>query len=899
MLQLKRIELQGFKSFCDRQEMRFHGNGIAAVVGPNGCGKSNLSDAISWVLGEQSARSLRGSRMEDVIFAGTRDRKPVGMASVTMTMVEPALHSDSPGNGTGNGNGNGHAKSHAGEVTITRRLYRSGESEYLINGHTARLRDIQDIFMGSGLGPESYAIIEQGRIGQILSTRPQDRRAVLEEAAGISRFRTKKRLSEVRLESAKGNLTRVFDILEEVGRQLNSLKRQATKAKRFTELRTEMIGQLRVALTGRFQLLEREAAKAALELNAATQEFRTLSAEVEGKEKAASAILERSYALEAQLTELRRHLAEQRVDAERVKGRLEAQGREISSIAQRLGRGETESVELEKRFAQQQLDLRDYTARVEELEQKAQTSRRALQTKTEERDRAQNSLRERERALETARQQVLRLLGEASGLKNQLGQIEQFLAGLQRDAERLSRDEHAATADQERLKVAKVELAAQITARQAGVQRTVEQRREVESLLAALRVQSGEGRRKLEELRGEASRLRARRDSLNDIIRHRSYTTQSVKRLFTAAEKGQAQFRPIGVLADFLEADPQFEKAAEEFLHEELEFVLVPDWTEAERALAFVKADADGRATFLVQPPADSSGQQPEDQMPEGILARLRDVVRMHGPLADAGTDFLPRLSRCFLVPDHATAQRLASEFPALYFLLPDGICYQNFSVTGGKKSGSGPLGLKRELRELSAKYTEKQREFEETSSILEQLEAETAKRTAELDELRAQQNRQEKDGVGLDAEMRKVNDDLSRSASKLQVAKTELARLTQERLKGEERRDSAQRVVLEKEAARVAQEEALAEARSSLEGLQREAARLGEEHSALRVEQAGLDERHRSDSAAKRRIGDEIQEMANRKQNLAREMERLGIEKSRLLADNLELDGRASTLAE
>src|SRR5438309_2080264 len=188
--------------------MRFNGTGIAAVVGPNGCGKSNLSDAISWVLGEQSAKSLRGARMEDVIFAGTRERKPLGMASVTMTMVDPAVNAEFPAKAPG-------TETKPDEITITRRLYRSGESEYLINGRTARLRDIQDIFMGTGLGPESYAIIEQGRIGQILSTRPQDRRAVLEEAAGITRFRTKKRLAEARLESARGNLTRVFDMLEE------------------------------------------------------------------------------------------------------------------------------------------------------------------------------------------------------------------------------------------------------------------------------------------------------------------------------------------------------------------------------------------------------------------------------------------------------------------------------------------------------------------------------------------------------------------------------------------------------------------------------------------------------------------------------------------------------------
>src|SRR6266542_3012546 len=259
MLRLKRVELQGFKSFCDRTELKFSGGGIAAVGGPNGCGKSNLSDAISWVLGEQSAKSLRGARMEDVIFAGTRDRKALGMAAVTMTLVDPAHEPVHPValvevNGHSNGT-NGVAHHGPTEITITRRLFRSGDSEYLIDGRTARLRDIQDIFMGTGLGPESYAIIEQGRIGQILSSKPQDRRNVIEEAAGVTKYKTRKRLAEAKLESAKQNLTRVFDILEEVTRQLNSLKRQASKAKRYGELKIELDGRLRVVLGGKYRLL--------------------------------------------------------------------------------------------------------------------------------------------------------------------------------------------------------------------------------------------------------------------------------------------------------------------------------------------------------------------------------------------------------------------------------------------------------------------------------------------------------------------------------------------------------------------------------------------------------------------------------------------------------------------
>ena len=358
LLKLKRLQILGFKSFCDRTELKFHGDGVAAIIGPNGCGKSNISDAISWVLGEQSAKTLRGARMEDVIFAGTRDRKPTGMAEVSLTLIDPelcggadaaapieidiqddmpqgaeanvtedwdeasiraraasdtdrAVEDAQPGKteevevprskintiavafpddepifalpahnvvppvtGASVGTAAPHVvlkirrrkfnqqQFHAGEIVVTRRLFRSGDSEYLLNGKLCRLRDIQELFMGTGLGPESYALIEQGRIGQILSSRPTDRRAILEEAAGITKFKTKKRLAEARLEDAKLNLNRVNDIFEEVTRQMNSLKRQASKAERYAKLRDEMRAKLRVVLASKFAAIEQESVAA-------------------------------------------------------------------------------------------------------------------------------------------------------------------------------------------------------------------------------------------------------------------------------------------------------------------------------------------------------------------------------------------------------------------------------------------------------------------------------------------------------------------------------------------------------------------------------------------------------------------------------------------------------------
>ncbi|HEV2417706.1 MAG TPA: AAA family ATPase, partial [Terriglobia bacterium] len=259
MLRLKELELLGFKSFADRTRLICDGS-TAGVVGPNGCGKSNLADAVSWVLGEQSARMLRGERMSDVIFNGTGMRPPTGMAEVSMTLVEsepPSMTSAAADElekviGVGetadaSGSQNEPSAKDArllrrpgDEIKVTRRLFRSGESEYLLNGDTCRLRDIQDIFMGTGLGPESYAIIEQGRIGQILSSKPSDRRAIIEEAAGISKFKSRKRLAEAKLESSRQNLARINDILEEIVKQVNSLKRQASKAARYKELHGEL-----------------------------------------------------------------------------------------------------------------------------------------------------------------------------------------------------------------------------------------------------------------------------------------------------------------------------------------------------------------------------------------------------------------------------------------------------------------------------------------------------------------------------------------------------------------------------------------------------------------------------------------------------------------------------------
>src|SRR5207237_6224657 len=228
---LKRLELVGFKSFADKTHFDFAG-GITAIVGPNGSGKSNIVDAVRWVLGEQSAKSLRGGEMADVIFNGSTSRRSLGLAEVTMTFD----------------NGNGHLATQAGEVQITRRVYRSGEGEYLINQQPSRLRDIKDLFLGTGAGSDAYCIIEQGKVDVLLQASTRDRRTIFEEAAGISRFKARKTETLRKLERVDQNVQRLKDIIDEVEKQLRSVKLQAAKAQRYQEY-SNRLKELRVGLS--------------------------------------------------------------------------------------------------------------------------------------------------------------------------------------------------------------------------------------------------------------------------------------------------------------------------------------------------------------------------------------------------------------------------------------------------------------------------------------------------------------------------------------------------------------------------------------------------------------------------------------------------------------------------
>jgi chromosome segregation protein len=369
--------------------------------------------------------------------------------------------------------------------------------------------------------------------------------------------------------------------------------------------------------------------------------------------------------------------------------------------------------------------------------------------------------------------------------------------------------------------------------------------------------------------------------------------------LFTAIEHGQVEdFKPAGVLAYFVEVtDPAWEKACETFLHDELEYVVVGGWNDAERGVELMRAESDGRATFLVHPEAGAATADVTITDP-AITGRLRDTLRLTNGLAAAPEGLLPRLAHCFLVNDRTTAQKLAPEHPECYFLLADGVSYHGYAVSGGRKTGGGPLALKRELRELSVTVEARQRETDTLIGEIDELERGAAALAEDLERVRVQQQAQEKDALALDHEQRKLAEEFARTGSRLSVARLELERLAREDQRARAQREDNQRLAGEKEQARFDQEKALEEARGEFLGLQARAHAVGEEHAALRADLAGREERLRSERAAAARLEAQIRQLAARREELARELERMGVDRARLLADNIELDQRAGVLA-
>jgi chromosome segregation protein len=906
-LKLKRLELLGFKSFADRTRLEFQ-DGTVGIVGPNGCGKSNLSDAMNWVLGEQSARLLRGERMTDVIFNGTGSRPPTGMAEVSLMLEDPEYDSreevaeqaepveaqaestDSEDSSEGEVSEiertaagkravyRGHLKDGSGQITVTRRLFRSGESEYLINGRASRLRDIQDLFMGTGLGPESYAIIEQGRIGQILSSKPSDRRLILEEAAGISKFKARKRAAELKLESSRGNLSRIADILEEVIKQVNSLKRQASKSRRFRELHDEMMGRQKVTLASRLRTLESQCRQ----LRRDSETLQLLCAEEsKGLELLTSeqqATTARCEELEGKLISIRETLAENELERQRLQSRLEQIRQQIAALDSRSADAKQESEQIRSRM---DLLVQEAGLRAQEHEallQEQATAEEEGARRQERQEKLGQRIREAEQAVEQSRQALLASISRASNLRNQLVQAEEMGLALDRQGARIGEERVGVEAERQQ-HAAELETLSQENER---FQNELAQLAESVSQTAAAldQAQNAEAaeRRDLETLRREFSGMQARKQTLEESLARHAYSTESVRRLLNGEFPSNGQhFRPLGVLADFLEVSPGYEEVVEEFLKSELDCVVVEQHAEARSGIALLQAEGTGRSTFFVTS-ADAAGHLSSNghlqiSQEPGVVASLQEMVRLEPRLGLNGDPPLPSLGKAYLVEDAAAAERLAATYPECHFVTRSGEHYHHRLVSGGRGASAGPLALRRDFRDLERRTVEVESDIQAREARFAGLEEQVRTLKENLSGLTAARQESEKSSVVGSERLRQVQQVLSRTLERLRVFGEESQRLEADR-QSMQSKQVAIRAQLEAEEAEKVRLEAEIASGSEQVGIERQ--RFDQGAQTLAQAQARfstLQERTRALAAERDRLASQLREMTDRVDHLARQV--------------------------
>ena len=964
MLKLRKVEIVGFKSFCERTVVTFSGTGTTCIVGPNGCGKSNVVDAISWVLGEQSHKSLRAERMADCIFNGTTKRPPMGLAEVTITMEDPELaeaarfvlesaaeeekkefavenaedpqsaaenldamidgaiaateaagENSTEGNATPEGQTESGFKlkrkkkaekpalvTKPGEVVVSRRLYRSGQSEYLINGRVGRLRDIQEMFMGVGLGPDSYAIIEQGRIGQILATKPMERRAIIEEAAGVTKFKTKKRLSEAKLESSKVNLSRVNDIVVEVEKQLGSLKRQAAKARRYAEIRDQMRGIVRQMLAGKARELDAEADRVQTRLAELTATETQHARMIHEQEAEQDRLSQRIYALDAEIRQNQNVLNHTALEVDRIENRITFNQTRSSELA-----GRNEQITLERNAlsgqhaewetrnsAQLQAvenarrDSITVSARVEELA--AQATHRAAQISEAE-----------------ARMDALRLVATQAGesLLQLHGEQKQAEEALVHQTESMRKqEEREVTLLESSIKVRDdAERAAhdwQNAMTQAGeLQKKATQ---IQARVAELKQVREKTQKEADTLRDNLSAVRARHSTLTQILNDRSYTGEAVQKLFAANERhGGQEFRAVGVLADYAEVQEQHEAAVEQYLCDELEYVVVETYDHARAGVSLLREEVGGRATFFVD---SLRNLKLDDYEPivhfrseDGVISRLDKLVEFRDPLGPAAKQFLPRLRSGYLTDGAAAAEKLAREYPQYAFVSTEGTCYQGRMVTGGRPDEAGPLGMKRELRALDAEVMQLEHRAAASRAELETLAAELRAGEQAQEELTAQQREAERTLFATKHRHEQSQSDLARLGLDLTVCQNELARVRREIESVQQRAAQAK---FQHEAAAKSRSEAEAEsARLTSEVAQLRGAVQAEqdELSAAKADFAAMQERLGLAEAMAKRLEEERADLERRELALRQQEESISEETAAMARQSEELTKQLSVL--
>ena len=761
-MRLEKVEIVGFKSFCDRQELDFR-TGVTGIVGPNGCGKSNISDAISWVLGEQSVKSLRGASMGDVIFAGTQSRQPVGMAEVNLKVS--GLNGNSPDG--------------AEECVISRRLYRNGESEYLMNGRVCRLRDVHELFMDTGLGSKAYSIIEQGKIGQILSTKPADRRALIEEAAGITKYKARRRQTALKLEAAQQNLLRVNDIINEVQKQHESLKRQASKARRYRVLRDEMQGIERIVFGRRFIELDARSGSLATRLAAETDRERAATIVLESEEAQMEARRNALYEAEERLEGARAQLNELTLALERHQSKSGYCRDQITETEARASQAAQERAELEAGVGPLTETLAARRADDARVAIGAAALRGAGPRRPSRRSRIVPRGSRRSSGNRTAPVTSRWVSSAASPCcRTRASPSRATPSGRPADLLKLAAEREELERERERVRELTEQARSRRDEAEALLERLVAGRDEASRRSSEARSRAEAVGRETEKHQSERDGLAGRLASLEEIVATHSAFDEGVRAILERPEGVEV----LGVVADRIETESAHERAIEAFLGDWLQAIVVPDAAYALRGIRRLEQSEAGRGTFL---PLTAAPAPAKRDVLRGLVAReplarglLSDLYRVTGPHAEAIASALPD---ALIVESLEDAFEVCERHGPVACATLSGETLRGPIVEGGR-GVKGLLAPRREIREIAARLQEVAAQL---SFTRQQMQVETAAAEAAAAEARALDERihtAEKELVAIRHDLAVAEEESGRIHRKASVLEMERAQAEQER---------------------------------------------------------------------------------------------------------------------
>ncbi len=844
-MRIKKLELVGFKSFKDRTVIQFD-EGITGIVGPNGCGKSNIVDALVWVMGEMSAKHLRGSSMEDVIFAGAEGYAPVGMAEVSLTLendggpfpVKFLKHS---------------------EIMVTRRLHRSGESEYLINREPARLKDVQEIFMDTGAGSKGFSIVEQGAIGRIVTAKPEERRTLIEEAAGITKFKARKRESQRKLQATDQNLVRLQDIIAELKRQLDSLQRQAQRAERYRKLKKE-IEDLELWITSLEFLKLREKTQdtqsifdsSQAELQEAQAQVARLEAEIE---QWRAELTEREFQVNSEQAEVQElqtdvqnretEIRELRFGIEQARQRREMTGnmlkenetrasflqKDLDLVTQRLDRVGEEAQSLQAQFLEKKQTFEESNARCQEIDEVLTQARREVLTVSQAESSADSKIQSLEETLTGIEESEAKALEVKSELDRQLSDFEKRRKRVFNELEEQRQMHLDIVRDVESLQAEKEDLGNKFEEKQGQVETYKDQLNEVTSRLYGL-----------ENLQDN---LEGFQEGVKNIMFWQREKLDGVPK---EEQELRAQFRPV---AEVVEVPQEYELAMEAVLGPRLQMLLSETEQASLEAVEFLKTKQTGRSSFyhMDGSPADYT---PAAAPVPAAQKRLTDVIRVPEKFSGSVHRLLDRVAVVESLSDAIQLQKSHSDWT---FVTPDGdLVSSDGVITGGARESadSGVLKRRREIKELSERREELSGKLALAQESMARLKEDMRRLENELESAQKKGTEHEILLAGLKKDLERADTECTNARQAIERQQREVIAVQEQKLRRQDELKALRERLTELRARKQELEEQiensqveLLQARQGLDGMQTEVTRLQVESAKKSQEYDGLQREH------------------------------------------------------